>query len=418
MIAAATAAEIRAQDPPPAEAQSSEEPAEPRRIVEGRPALYSFKRGAHPLTWVELAGKPVWALTRKDWVYRLGSSDQGKDKKVSGFHMGIQSAGTGSGYGFFVTPYHKNLTGRGIYVEAPLLYTYMGYQLYQFNGSVPIAGSSPIRQLSIDFGTGYSDRPQDDFYGIGNETSLSNQTEFKMVTRAVSGGLVVRKNHWTSKVYGVYRSVGITQPSSGTSAQAVFNPAAVPGLNGGKLGSIVFTMRRITESRDNYTFKGGIDEIDVGFNRSIDGDDFQYWRTHLYTQHFLPLSRDSRKVIAVRGTFETNQPVSGGQIPFFDMPILGSSETVRGFDNFRFRDNNVLALTLEYRYRIWRILDWGFFVDEGQVAPRLRDFSFDGFHTGYGARLFMWPKPNLPLSVDYGRSNEGWRLYFNLNTRF
>jgi len=58
------------------------------------------------------------------------------------------------------------------------------------------------------------------------------------------------------------------------------------------------------------------------------------------------------------------------------------------------------------------------FIDEGQVAPRLGDLGLDRFHTGYGARLFLWPKPNLPISLDYGRSRETWRLYININTRF
>jgi hypothetical protein len=75
-------------------------------------------------------------------------------------------------------------------------------------------------------------------------------------------------------------------------------------------------------------------------------------------------------------------------------------------------------MTLEYRYRIWPALDWGFFLDEGQVAPRVEDLAFNRFHTGYGARLFFWPKSTLPISIDYGRSHETWRLYFNFNTRF
>ena len=100
------------------------------------------------------------------------------------------------------------------------------------------------------------------------------------------------------------------------------------------------------------------------------------------------------------------------------MPFLGSQQTLRGFENFRFRDKSALALTLEYRYRIWRLMDWGLFVDEGQVAPQLGDMAWNRFHTGYGARIFLWPKPNLPISFDYGRSNETWRFYINVNKAF
>jgi outer membrane protein assembly factor BamA len=192
----------------------------------------------------------------------------------------------------------------------------------------------------------------------------------------------------------------------------------VPGLFGATLGSAGFFVTRDTEKRENYSFKGGLDDFQISFNRSVDGGDFEYWRYHFYSQHFFSLNDDGRKVLAARGLVETNVTPGSHLMPFFDMPFVGSDETLRGFDNFRFRDKSALALSLEYRYRIWPRLDWGVFIDEGQVAPQLGDIGLDRFHTGYGIRLFVWPKPDLPISVDFGRSNESWRLYINFNTRF
>ena len=75
-------------------------------------------------------------------------------------------------------------------------------------------------------------------------------------------------------------------------------------------------------------------------------------------------------------------------------------------------------MSLEYRYRIWPAMDWGLFLDEGQVAPQLGDLALNHFHTGYGVRFFVWPKANFPISFDYGRSHESWRFYVNFNPRF
>jgi hypothetical protein len=77
-----------------------------------------------------------------------------------------------------------------------------------------------------------------------------------------------------------------------------------------------------------------------------------------------------------------------------------------------------VAIGLEYRYRIWRALDWGLFVDRGQVAPQPGDFAWNQLHTGYGVRLFVFPAPKLPITVDLGRSNEKLRLYVNFNPSF
>jgi hypothetical protein len=106
-------------------------------------------------------------------------------------------------------------------------------------------------------------------------------------------------------------------------------------------------------------------------------------------------------------------------IRFTVLPALGTWETLRGFENFRFRDRSALSLTAEYRYRIQRHMDWAFFLDEGQVAPRPRDFGWDRFHTGYGFRWFIYPKPSFPIAIDFSRGAEkSHRLYINLNTTF
>jgi hypothetical protein len=115
---------------------------------------------------------------------------------------------------------------------------------------------------------------------------------------------------------------------------------------------------------------------------------------------------------------ETNQEKGGSSVPFFDLPYIGSWKTMRGFEDYRYRDKSALALGLEYRYRIWRALEWAWFVDRGQVAPEPGDFAWNRFHTGYGTRLIMLPTPKFPIGVDIGRSNEKWRLYINFNPSF
>ena len=141
--------------------------------------------------------------------------------------------------------------------------------------------------------------------------------------------------------------------------------------------------------------------------------DFSYWKYRLDFQHYFPLSRDQRTVVSVRGMAETNQEKGGSQIPFFDLPSLGDWDTLRGFSDYRFHDKSAVALGVEYRYRIWQALDWGLFLDEAQVAHEPGDFGLKRFHTGYGARLIVFPKSDRLLSFDVGHSKEGWRIYFN-----
>jgi len=338
--------------------------------------------------------------------------------KTSGVKFGVSGLGTGSGLGPQITLFHRDVLGRGIEVELPLLYTYSQYQMYGFTSRVPLIGKTVEKGLSFDVGTSYVSRAKDDFYGIGND-SPDDKTEFRTVTRQALAGFSARWNDdWSAGVHAVYRSVGVTKPTSGTSTQSQFDSTTVPGLFGATLRSVGFSISRDTETRAKHAFKGGSDLLEISFNDSVGSEPFQYWRYHLDSQHFFWLTSDGRKVIAARGLLETNVPTSGHEVPFFDMPFVGSNDTLRGFNNFRFRDSSALSLTLEYRYRIWPQMDWGFFVDEGQVAPHVGDFGFNQFHTGYGVRLFVWPTPNLPIAFDVAHSNEAWRFYVNINTKF
>src|SRR5262245_35475085 len=106
------------------------------RIVDGRPGLYSVKRTAHPLSWLEFAFKPAFRSAEDGWIHRLMIRKPDTDK-VSGVKFGVGSAGTSSGFGPSVTFFHKDFLGRSIDVEIPLVYTYSQYQVYQFNASMP-----------------------------------------------------------------------------------------------------------------------------------------------------------------------------------------------------------------------------------------------------------------------------------------
>jgi hypothetical protein len=419
---AAPDAEVTAATQPdtPA-AEPGSESAQTARIVEGRPPLYSVKRALHPLTWLELAFKPGFRAAEGSGLQNLMNRKPDTDK-VSGVRFGLGSMGTGSGFGPEVTFFHKNLLGRGIEVDVPLLYTYSRYQLYQFNASVPLPSDRFAEHLSLDLGTSYSSRARDNFFGIGNESPLGDEeTRVRLVNRQAWAGFTAKVNdQWTAALRAVYRNVGVTKPTVGLSAQEQFASTSTPGLFGGIIRSAVFSVGHNSVVRDDYAFKGGLDQFEFSFNRGSGGGgfNFEYWRYRLNSEHFFWLTSDGRKVIAARGLLETNLTPAGRTVPFFDMPALGSDDTLRGFQNLRFRDKSALAATLEYRYRIWPALDWGLFIDEGQVAPQLGDLALNGFHTGYGVRLFVWPKPKLPIGLEYGRSRETWRLYLNFNANF
>ncbi len=78
---------------------------------------------------------------------------------------------------------------------------------------------------------------------------------------------------------------------------------------------------------------------------------------------------------------------TGDRVPFYFLPYVGGSDTVRGFREFRFRDENILFLNAEYRIRVHRFLHVAPFFDAGEVRADWEDIGPGDLRTSYGDRL-------------------------------
>src|SRR2546425_307630 len=147
---------------------NAQEPTDEGRIVDGRPPLYTFKRAINPLTWVEWGMEPVFRSAQTGMARRFLERRPPSDK-TAGVRFGLDGTGASSGFGPSVTFFHKDLFGRGIEVEVPLVYTYRRYELYQANVAVPVIKQHFVDRLRVDLGTAYRSRATDELFTIGND---------------------------------------------------------------------------------------------------------------------------------------------------------------------------------------------------------------------------------------------------------
>jgi outer membrane protein assembly factor BamA len=318
--------------------------------------------------------------------------------------------------------FHRDLFNLGIKAELPVSVTYKVYELAAFRLEFPLSGADNER-VGFELTGRYASRPSENFFGIGNDSVDSARAEFRGVTREGGGGVVTRiSDAWSLRVGALYRSVGITHPRKFRSASDVFQGESLPGLTVEPAASfLVSTVLLQHDTRDNPDLpgKGGLQRVEVRLNEGQTGGDFSYWQYRGQLQQFFPFSSDGRTVIGIRGSIETNQPKGGSSVPVFDLPFIGSYSTLRGFQNRRFVDRSAVTGTVEYRYRIWRHFDWGFFVDQGQVAPEVRDFAWDRLHTGYGMRFVVRAGKRRAFVVDMARSREEpFKLYLDFSPLF
>lgn len=391
------------------------------RIVEGRPRLYSFKRIAHPISWIEAAIHPVLRLTEKASDTKVGNAEK-KSSTTSGVKVWIEGLGPSTGFGPEVKPYHRNLFGKGIDAEMPLAVTYRMYQAYRLRLSRsfrPWMVDSLFPMLKVDLNAGYFVRPSDSFYGIGNETPRT-ETRFRTISRSTSlGAESAIHDAWTLRGSIGLRSVGVAGNGDFLSTFDVFSPREVPELTRGTvMVQTAAALKRDTTDRPHLPSSGSIQLIEASLNEGYRGGDFSYWRYHARLQQFIPLSSDHRRVLSFRAEAETNRSKGGSAVPFFDLPTVGSFSTLRGYTTRRFSDRSAMNTSMEYRYRIWRYLDMSLFTDVGQVAPVIGAFSWDNLHTSYGAGFIVRSQAGRGIVTNVTRSREGWGLYVDFSPLF
>ena len=102
-------------------------------------------------------------------------------------------------------------------------------------------------------------------------------------------------------------------------------------------------------------------------------------------QQYIPYFNKNR-VIAVRVLAEitSEEDPADSVIPFYLQPKLGGNDDLRGFQRYRFYDNQAIIVNVEHRWHSSSALDMAIFVDFGKVAPRLKDVDLSGFDWSAG----------------------------------
>ena len=102
-------------------------------------------------------------------------------------------------------------------------------------------------------------------------------------------------------------------------------------------------------------------------------------------------------------------------IPFSEYAFFGSSEIMRGYQEGRFVDRDLLATQIEYR-KNFKDSRWGLvgFAGTGDVYNNVAEFQFKNLKPNYGmgARFMIDKKENLNLRFDvgFGKGTNGFYL--------
>ena len=263
--------------------------------------------------------------------------------------------------------------------------------------------------------------PQEDYFGLGPTSDTANRTSYlyEDATLGVKGG--VRPISWLRAGAGVdwvKLNVGRGTDPLFPSTELVFNDTNTPGLDR-QPDFMKYEWFVAIDTRDSVgnPHRGGYYSVTHSQWDDRLFNEFDFSRTETELQQYVPFNAGHR-VLAARLRASFDDPKDGSRVPFYLQKTLGGSNDLRGFREFRFRDENQVLLNLEYRWEAWIGLDMAIFGDAGKVFNSRKDFKIDDVETSYGLGFRFNTAKSVFWRIDIARSREGARAFIKFEHVF
>jgi len=258
----------------------------------------------------------------------------------------------------------------------------------------------------------HEEDPFERFYGIGNETPSSNETNFGSTTNGgrIFGGLnaygpfqvslALRLSEERIGKGGVTSLPQLRDPSSGFSTIRGADGATVVGT---RVALSVDTRDRHDIPTEGFFADAGIEPVDEAL-----GSSSSYVKYGLEAKGFVPLRADNRLIVALHSALDYIQ--HGGQAPFYELSSIGGIHSLRGFGSHRYTDNNRFVFQGELRTNVYEREIFGVlahlevapFLDAGQVFSSSREFPLEHLHPVGGCGFRAVVVPQVVAYVDVG----------------
>ena len=174
---------------------------------------------------------------------------------------------------------------------------------------------------------------------------------------------------------------------------------------------------RVTrDSRDDrdYPREGSLFDLRIGFDGDATGGQLGYSTYDISYNKFVSLG--SRSVLAMRGV----GCYTTGNVPFFDLCLLSTSDNVRGYRASRYRDGTMWATQGEYRWEAFKRVGFVAFAGVGELADTPRNLGFNNMLPGGGAglRYRVTREKHINLRFDYAWGRGSHIAYFFIGEAF
>jgi len=259
------------------------------------------------------------------------------------------------------------------------------------------------------------------YFGPGNTSTFEGRSDYRQRESAFEfkGGFIIHRK-FRAGLLGNYRDISIGPGSAPgiPTTESMYSNLDIPGLakpstflTGGAFaeyegrdlpadphsgGYLSVRFQNVNGSRKSL---GGFDQYD------FDG------------QYYLPFWNRTR-VVALRVRSSLTTPHAGSFVPFYLQPHLGGSDDLRGFDTYRFRDEDDIVASAEYRWTVIPLVDMVLFADAGKVYHNSDSLNLKNVMSDAGVGVRARTASTVPFRFDVGISREGVHLWLTLVNLF
>jgi hypothetical protein len=332
----------------------------------------------------------------------------------------VRLGGLATGQGFAVGPEYvrRDLANEQIVFRASAIGSVKRAYLVDAEVDMPrLAGE----HMFLNLYSAHRNLPQVQYYGPGPDSSAGGRSDYRLEDTDFSARFGVRPLR--TLYLGALGGYTLVNVGPGTNPRFIntgdlFSEFQAPGvrqqsdfLRGGGFLQVDY------RDHPGGPRKGGNYLIQYSKYSDRKLRQFNFNRVEVELQQYFSFLNE-RRVIALRARADLTDAHRGNRVPFFFQPTVGGSNSLRGFRQWRFTDDNALILNGEYRWEVFSGMDMAIFADAGKVFPRWEDLNFQELEASLGFGMRFNIRNSVFLRIDTGFSHEGFQVWFKFNNVF
>jgi outer membrane protein assembly factor BamA len=338
---------------------------------------------------------------------------------IPGLHLRFGGLPTGSGFALGPEYFRPDLTGGQMALRASAIGSMKQWYMLEMELHFPYL----FRQyLDLRLKGHRLDANSVDYYGRGPESDKSGRTQYRREENGVNASLGCRPTRrYLSLGFDIgylWINVGPGQSSLYNSTERQYSPSEAPGIDR-QTYYLYFGPFGEFDSRDKPQDPHSGTHFRVAYSHYMDKkfDTYSFQRIHGLIEQYIPFF-NKKRVVAVRVSTSLNYGDKDNKIPFYMQPTLGGASDLRGYQRYRFYDNNSFLMNIEYRWEVFTIMDAAVFADMGKVFSRDGDFNFKSLESDAGFGFRFKTRRAVVFRMDTAFSHEGYGLWLTFDHIF